>query len=231
MALESGPKTEAEDRRHRTRAGQVTLAASLLVCGLAGCATSRESKAEADFRTVQNESNAKNLFDRGRAFAFVGDFTRAEEYLAAALDAGADPREVLPLLMDVCVRGGRYRSAIQHGENHLRRHPADLRTHLMVGALYAAIDEPERATEHLQQVVERPMPPPELLHGEAHYYLGIVARDRKDWVGADQHFREYLRIEPNGKHVEEAKGSLLKQVPQPPPDGSAKDAKGEGAKP
>lgn len=186
-----------------------------------GCA-SREAKAEADFRAVQNESNAKNLFERGRAFAFVGDFTRAEEYLAASLDAGADPREVMPLLMDVCVRGGRYRSAIQHGENHLRRRPGDARTRLMVGALYAAIDEADRATEHLEQVVSKPMPPPEILHGEAHYYLGVVARGRHDWVGADRHFREYLRIEPNGKHVEEARGSLLKSMPTP--DANAKDA-------
>jgi hypothetical protein len=43
----------------------------------------------------------------------------------------------------------------------------------------------------------------------------VVAREKKDWVGADKHFREYLRIEPNGKHVEEAKGSLLHKVPQP----------------
>jgi tetratricopeptide (TPR) repeat protein len=181
---------------------------------LAGCA-SREAKAEADFREVQKESNAKNFYDRGRAFAFVGDFTRAEEYLSAALDAGADAREVMPLLMDVCVRGGRYRSAIQHGENHLRRHPADVQTHLMVGALYAAIEENDRATEHLELVVAKPLPPPETLHGEAHYYLGVVAREKKDWVGADKHFREYLRIEPNGKHVEEAKGSLLHKVPPP----------------
>lgn len=120
--------------------------------------------------------------------------------------------------MDVCVKGGRYRSAIQHAENHLHRHPGDVRTHLMVGALYAAIEEPDHATEHLEVVVAKPLPPPELLHGEAHYYLAVVARGRKDWVGADKHFREYLRIEPNGKHVEEAQSGLLKQVPSPPPD-------------
>ena len=188
-----------------------------LVVGLAGCA-SREAKAEKDFRRVQDDQNAKNLFERGRAFAFVGDQTRAEEYLSAALDAGADPRQVLPLLMDVCVKGGRYRSAIQHAENHLRKHPNDVHTRLMVGALYVAIEEPDHATPHLEQVVDKPMPPPEILHGEAHYYLGIVARDRKDWVGADKHFREYLRIEPNGKHVEEAKGSLLTKMPSPAPE-------------
>lgn len=191
-----------------------------------GCA-SRQAKAEADFRTVQKESNAKNLFERGRAFAFVGDFTRAEEYLASSMDAGADPREVMPLLMDVCVRGGRYRSAIQHGENHLRKHPNDVQTHLMVGALYAALDEHDRATEHLETVVAKPLPPPELLHGEAHYYLGVVAREKKDWVGADKHFREYLRIEPNGKHVEEAQGSLLHKVPQPSESTSAPSTMGQ----
>ena len=160
--------------------------------------------------------------ERGKAFAFVGDYVRAEEYFAQAMEAGADPREVLPLLIDVCVKGGRYRSAIQHGENHLRKHPADARTRLMVGALYAAIDEPDKAKEHLELVVEKPLPgsSPETLHGEAHYLLGVVARDKHDMASADHHFREYLRIEPNGKHVEEAKGSLLQHVPQTQPEGA-----------
>ncbi|MBX3225725.1 MAG: tetratricopeptide repeat protein [Labilithrix sp.] len=181
---------------------------------LGGCA-SQKAQAEQQIRAIEKESDAKTLLERGKAFAFVGDQTRAEEYLAAALSAGADPRDVMPLLMEVCVRTGRYRSAIQHGENHLRQHPGDVRTRLMVGALYAAISEPDRARTHLEQVIAKPVPPPEKIHGEAHYLLGVVARDEHDAVAADRHFREYLRIEPHGSHVEEARGSLLQQVPVP----------------
>jgi tetratricopeptide (TPR) repeat protein len=185
---------------------------------------------EADIASVRKEGNAKTLVERGKAFAAVGDHTRAEEYLAAGIDAGADPRDVLPLLMDVCVRTGRYRSAIQHGENHLRKHPHDVETRVMVGALYAGINEGKQARAQLEKVVAKPnaetdapagetpdagaLARPERLKAEAHYLLAVVARDSEnDVVEADLHFREYLRIEPNGSHAEEAKSSLLKRVP------------------
>jgi len=222
-----------------------------------GCAPTPAQKAQADLATIKKESDAKILFERGKAFAAVGDHTRAEEYLAASMDAGADPREVLPLLLDVCVRTGRYRSAIQHAENHLHRHPNDFETRVMVGALYTAINEGKQARAQLEKVLtayeapsvgaagmappqpERPTtdgdvseepgdPPggrspkrepaarknPPRLQAQAHYLLGVVARDSEnDVVEADRHFREYLRIEPNGSHAEEAKASLLKRLP------------------
>ena len=49
----------------------------------------------------------------------------------------------------------------------------------------------------------------------AHFLLGVLARDSEnDVVNADRHFREYIRLEPNGKHSEEARESMLKKVPQ-----------------
>jgi tetratricopeptide (TPR) repeat protein len=195
------------------------------------CAPNAAQKIEADMASVRKESDAKTLVERGKAFAAIGDHTRAEEYLASGIEAGADPRDVLPLLMDVCVKTGRYRSAIQHGENHLRKHPHDMRTRVMVGALYAAINESSRAKEQLERVVKvEPDTPantapdagghdpsaggPVRLQAQAHYLLAVVARDSdNDVVGADRHFREYLKIEPNGSHAEEARASLLKRVP------------------
>lgn len=179
-----------------------------------GCAPSAARRAEAELAAVRKEGDAKTLVDRGKAFAAVGDHTRAEEYLAAGIDAGADPREVLPLLIDVCVKTGRYRSAIQHGENHLRKHPGDLRTRVIVGALYAAIGEGKQARAQLEQVVGAPDaapdvaeegaaseedagPPPEArapdaredeaparLRAQAHYLLAVVARDAESDVVA-----------------------------------------------
>jgi tetratricopeptide (TPR) repeat protein len=177
--------------------------------------------------TVRKESDAKTLVERGKGFAAVGDPTRAEEYLASGIEAGADPRDVLPLLMDVCVKTGRYRSAIQHGENHLRKYPNDLGTRVMVGALYAAISESKQAKSQLEKVVspeQGTAAPPTKLLAQAHYLMAVIARDTdNDVVDADRHFREYLRLEPNGSHVEEAKASLLKRVPTPaePEDGGA----------
>ena len=159
--------------------------------------------------TFKKEATTDKLVDRGRAFAAVGDTTRAEEYLAAAIDQGADPREVLPLLLQVCVQTGRYRSAIQHAENHLRKHPTDMRTRFIVGTLYVAIGETKDAKNALDMVVTAQ---PD--DSKAHYALAVLARDNEsDVVAADRHFREYLRIEPNGAHAEEARASLLKRMP------------------
>jgi uncharacterized protein HemY len=167
-------------------------------------------KAQADIALMQSEATPDKLLDRGRGFAAVGDTTRAEEYLVAALEAGANPKEVLPLLMSVCVQTGRYRSAIQHAENQLRKHPDDVRTKFVLGTLYAAVGENKEARTTLEAVVvARPN------DSKAHYALAVLARDvDNDFVVADEHFREYLRLEPTGAHAEEAKASLLKKVPQ-----------------
>lgn len=201
-----------------------------------GCAPTAKQRAEAEIAAIRKESDADTLLERGKAFAAIGDHTRAEEYLASALDAGADPREVLPLLMEVCVKTGRYRSAIQHGENHLRRHPNDHHTRIMVGALYAALDEAKHARAQLERVLGDMPDDDELddedeevaaspaaegeageeaaLRAQAHYILAIVARDTdRNVVEADRHFRAYLRIAPNGSHAEEARASLLKRIP------------------
>ena len=48
--------------------------------------------------------------------------------------------------------------------------------------------------------------------------LSFVVMERigiTDAISFDRHFREYLRIEPNGDHAEEARASLLKKVPNP----------------
>ena len=210
MASEPRSPVEAQGR-HKKVLRTALLAAAVIAGGVlaAGCSRTPAEKAEADLESLRSEHSKDNLADRGRAFAAVGDLTRAEEYLAAALDQGGSAKEILPLLLDVCVRGGRYRSAIQHAENHLRRNPHDHATRLVVGTIYAALGEDREAQNALRQVVEaRPD------DAQAHYVLAVLARDNQnDVVSADRHFREYLRIEPNGAHAEEARASLLKRMP------------------
>lgn len=184
------------------------LAASGAVGG-AGCASSPRAQAQADMATFQRESTTDKLIERGKAFASVGDMTRAEEYLTAALDRGADPHEVLPILLEVCIQTGRYRSAIQHAEEHLRKHPDDVNTRFVLGTLYAALGESKDARVELERVLA--------VHPEeprVHYALAVLARDAEnDAIEADHHFREYLRLDPSGKHAEEARASLLQRMP------------------
>jgi Tfp pilus assembly protein PilF len=184
----------------------------MLCAALAACGPRTPAETtKADLETMRRETEADKLVERGKAFAAVGDTTRAEEYLVAALDQGADPRVVLPVLMQVCVSTGRYRVAIQYAESHLRNHPDDVRTRFVVGTLYAAVGDVKTARENLVTVCEqRPN------DSKAHYALAVLARDdaeNQDLVLADKHFREYLRLDPNGAHAEEAKSSLLKRMP------------------
>ena len=163
---------------------------------------------QADVKSFQADQKPELLFERGKAFASVGDMTRAEEYLAAAMDAGYDPRKVMPLLLDACTRDNRYRVAIQYAENYLRRYPADTNTWFVVGTLHAAMGEAGPAEDALLRVAKaRPADP------NVQFALGVLYRDlRLDPVRADEHFRAYLRLAPTGEHVGEARANVMKQV-------------------
>ncbi len=180
-----------------------------LAGAVAGCMPTPADHVKADMAVMKQEGKADKLVDRGKAFAAVGDTTRAEQYFAAAMTSGADERVVIPLLLTVCARDGRYRVAIQYAEGYLKEHPGDLRVRFVLGTLYAAVNEPDAAREALRVVVEaRPE------DADAHFALGVLLRDGDhDYAGADQQFREYIRLKPRGPHAEEAQASLLKSVP------------------
>ena len=73
------------DRRSRAVGGTL-----LVLCSLSACAATPGEKMKADVTEFRKEGTPDKLFERGRAFAAVGDMTRAEEYLAAAMEAGYD---------------------------------------------------------------------------------------------------------------------------------------------
>lgn len=186
-----------------------TLLVAVATVAAAGCGASRADRVKEAKQTVEREQTADKLLARGKLFASVGDYTRAAQYLVSAMDAGAPREEVLPTLMKVYVVSGRYRLAIQLGEQELTKKPNEHALRFLVGTLYAAIGDNDHARDHLQKVVSaRPK------HAEAHYALAVLLRDGvQDLVGADAHFREYLKLEPQGSHADEAKGSLLQEVP------------------
>jgi tetratricopeptide (TPR) repeat protein len=188
---------------------RAALAAAVgLWVALPACASSRGDKAREAERTVRAEQTPAKLVERGKLFAQVGDYTRASQYLAAAIDAGANPDEVLPHLMRVLVVSGRFRTAIQLGEQELVKRPENHALRFLVGTLQAAVGRNDLAREHLERVVEA-----QPKHAGAHYALAVLLRDAEaDPVGADRHFRVYLELDPRGVHAEEARGSLLKEV-------------------
>ena len=188
--------------------------ASVALClssslGLFGCVTTPAKEVRSNVDTMKKEQQPDKLFARGKAFAQVGDLTRAEQYLSAALDAGGDESKILPLLVMVCVDGKRYRVAIDYAEGSLKHHPEDTHLRYLVGTLYLATGDAEAARASFEQVLK--MRPDD---AETHYALGVVYRDDEhDLLQADAHFRVYLNLDPNGVHVDDARASLLKSVP------------------
>lgn len=201
------------------------------------------NKVVAQSATVRAEETPEKLLARGRAFVTVGDFVRAEQYFASALQHGAEPRVALPLLLRACAEEKRYRAAIDYAEPELRRHPDDVKLRFVVASFYSTIGDVAAARTQLERVVKDK---PDL--APAHFALAVLLRDEQgDLVQADIHFREYLRLDPSGAHVDEARGSLLKLVdrggtpittpPAPPPGlwhnvappDDEKEQKGKGA--
>lgn len=185
----------------------------------AACAPKpKESKASHDVRIVREEATPEKLFARAQEFQALGDLTRAEQYYAAAMQQGYPEAKVLPVLLRVCIAGSRFRVAIDYAEPVLKKNPKDHKLRLVIASLYSAIGQPESARKHLETVLTDAPDEP-----TAHFALGVLLRDEfNDRVEADKHFREYLRLEPKGPHVEEAKGSLLKEVaPAPVPTPAA----------
>lgn len=158
---------------------------------------------------VRKEQDPDRLVHVGRAFAMLGDATRAKQYFELAIQNGGDENRIVPLLIEVCIADKEYRAAIEYGKNQLRRHPEDVSLRFLLANLYGALGEFEIARDLLEEVLKAAPKDP-----EAHYALAVLLRDdQRDSLGADQHFRAYLRLTPKGAHSAEARGSLLKDVP------------------
>lgn len=148
------------------------------------------------------------LYDRGVQLANEGDLTRAEQYLAAAIQRGAPVERVLPRLLRVCVTAQRYRAAIEYARPYLERHPEAWALRYLIATIHIGLSEPHAARRHLELVLQyNPR------HAEAHFTLAMLLRDDLgDPAAADEHFRRYLELEPDGQHAQEARAGLLTQV-------------------
>lgn len=181
------------------------LAPMVLATTLAACAGPSKPDAVSARAAVENPAL---LLERGRMFAEVGDYTRAEQYLSAALSHGAPPREVLPHLLRACVKAGHLRLAADFAEQQLARDPSDAHLRFLAGALQAALGARASARTHLERAAADMPEDPSL-----QFHIATFFRDDlNDRIGADPYFREYLRLQPKGPHAPEAKASLMEVV-------------------
>jgi tetratricopeptide (TPR) repeat protein len=186
------------------------LSSLLCVAALsAGCASNSGAEMRSRMEAIERARDPAEAVRKAQAFASVGDLTRSEQYLRLAISAGADEREIMPLLVQVCVRDQRYLDAVQHVESYLKHHPDDHRLRFVLASLEAAVGNHQRAHAEYEKVLTK-----EANNAEVHYAFAVMLRDSLTSVAqADQHFRAYLRLQPRGDHAEEARAALLEEVP------------------
>ena len=104
---------------------------------------------------------------------------------------------------------GRYPVAASYGEDYLRAHPNDTEFAYAVSTVYAATasyrtrersSRASSASDPNRRCALRPRVGPPRQQGDA-------------LLDADQEYREYIRLEPNGQYAEAARSLLLKSVP------------------
>jgi thioredoxin-like negative regulator of GroEL len=187
-----------------------SLGAALLVAAIAGAgcapATSRPALADPEVRRGQS---VEELIERGRAFAAIGDLTRGEQYLSAALRVGADVKRVLPMLLHVCVESGRYRAAEAYISEYEQKDPENTRLRLLHAMLEGAIGDRAAALREYQAILRAHPDEP-----AGHFALAVLLRDTMGDAGAArEHFLAYLRLAPDGEYAQEARASLTEDGP------------------
>lgn len=202
-------------QRRRPSSLARVLALSVCLAGPAGCHNAGdlvEASAAEQVRAL-NQLTWERLAERGYEFAQVGDLTRAEQYLYAALQRGGPPERILPRLLRVCIQAQRFRAAVQYAQPWLERHRDAWTLRYLVATVHVALNEPRLALEDLRAVVQvNPQ------HAESHFLMGVLLRDDvRDLGAADEEFRRYLALAPQGEHAEEARAGLLRRVIQGEP--------------
>ena len=158
------------------------------------------------YAEMRKEQTPEKLVEHGKAFAALGDTTRAEQYFSAALNAGGDEAVITPLAVAVCVRDGRYELAVEYARRYSQKHPNDIRMRYVLGTLYGAVGDAGHARGELEFVIATK---PDM--AEPHWALGKLLLDEgKEPALAEGQLKEYLRLAPTGSHAEEAHGLLDK---------------------
>ena len=180
-----------------------------LLLAVSGCsqATQKDSASSADVAS-DDAAAAKTLLELGVQFARSGDSVRAEQYLAAAMEAGADPNLALFPLLKLCIKAGRFEAAAQYAETYQRDVSAQRELCMLLGGLYVTLEQNDKAIQLLTRVTQKY---PD--YALAHFLLArLLHEEQREMEQADQHFHAYLRLAPQGPYAAEARESLLKQL-------------------
>lgn len=176
----------------------VALGGPLSACGGSSTALQAESALAS---TPETEADA--LMRAGMAALERGDSVRAEQYLALALRKGKDPEQVVPILIQVCLTSSRLRAALDHAEPFLLEHPEQNALRYLVATIHLSLGQREEARLELQQILHR-----DPRFADALYLMGILHSSDEPATARD-YFREYLSVDPKGRHASEVRSRLV----------------------
>lgn len=144
------------------------------------------------------------LIERGKSLAAQGQGVRAEQVFLAALDAGADGSEVLPMLLEVCIAGGRLQRALDYAHMGLSRGTKTGRLHYLAATLHHALGQPRKARDQaaLALADHHPAVDAWLLMAELH------VRYFRQKNEAEECYRQFLRVRPSGVEADRARRAL-----------------------
>lgn len=151
-----------------------------------GCAVGSHTKPPNADVPTQVMQSATGLVARGREAVKRGDAVRAEQYLSMAIDAGADSREVMPLLLEACLASSHLRAALNYAEPYLLDHPQDDALRYLVATIHLGLGQAVPAKRELRLLLER-----DGINADAHFLLAIIESEG-DASAAREHFLAVL---------------------------------------
>lgn len=156
--------------------------AILLFVAVGGCAAGQNPTPTAPTGSVEEQRPVEELLARGREAARRGDAVRAEQYLALAIEQGADRQRVMPMLLRACLSSSHLRAALNYAEPYLLEHPEDDRLRYLVANVHLGLGKVVEAKRELGLLLQRDPRNP-----DAHYLLGVV-----DTVADPSHARAHF---------------------------------------
>jgi tetratricopeptide (TPR) repeat protein len=151
---------------------------------------------------------SEQLFEKGLLFAGSGQSIRAEQYFLAAVEEGENWDTVFPHLVETCVGSGRFRSALSHVQDGLRRSPDDPALHHLAASLYLGLGQLDDAYQEVALLEAGAMRPMKslLFLGE---FFATVAHDEDR---ARRYYREFLASYPESPDALWVRAELRRQT-------------------
>lgn len=178
------------------------LPAKILLLSALLCACASGPNIDPNHPASLEKASAAELLTVGRDAAQRGDSVRAEQYLAMAMEEGADARVVMPILLKACIRSSHLRTALNHAEPHLLANPEDDELRKLVANIHLGLGQTADARRELGLLLQRSESNP-----DAHYLLGVIAT-REDIGAARAHFLKAIEYTDSEERRTEVRSRL-----------------------